>query len=257
VGIGTVAPVAHTTRPPHAKGDQEGPGHEHRDLSGGWPRAAVFGVSDGLTTNVALILGIAAANPAPGFVRLAGLAGLIGGAFSMAAGEWVSMRAQAELLERELALERRELARAPEREARELAAIYRGRGIDRATADAMARQVMVDPETALEVHAREEMGVNPSSLGSPVSAAVASFITFAIGALLPLLPFFWTGGHGAELAAIAIAAVAAVLVGGALAKFTGRSVTFSAVRQLLICAAAAGVTYGVGHLVGLSGVSSG
>ena len=177
--IGTVAPVAHTTRPPHAKGDQEGPGHEHRDLSGGWPRAAVFGVSDGLTTNVALILGHRGApTRRAGFVRLAGLAGLIGGAFSMAAGEWVSMRAQAELLERELALERRRAgAGRPNARRASWPPIYRGRGHrPRRPPTRWRRQVMVDPETALEVHAREEMGVNPSSLGSPVSAAVASFM---------------------------------------------------------------------------------
>ena len=118
--------------------EAEAVGHEHRDITGGWARAAVFGVSDGLTTNVALILGIAGASAPASFVRLAGLAGLIGGAFSMAAGEWVSMRAQAELLERELAKERRALARRPEAERRELAAIYVGRGIDRETANAMA-----------------------------------------------------------------------------------------------------------------------
>jgi VIT1/CCC1 family predicted Fe2+/Mn2+ transporter len=241
-----------TASHPH-RDEPEGPGHEHRDITGGWQRAAVFGVSDGLTTNVALILGISGAHPPAGFVRLAGLAGLVGGAFSMAAGEWLSMRAQSELLERELALERRELARAPDRERRELAALYRRRGIDRQTSDAMARQVMSDPDTALEVHAREEMGVNPASLGSPVSAAGASFATFALGALVPLLPFFFSRGNGAVLAAIALAAVAAVLVGGALARFTGRSAVSSATRQILICAAAAGVTYGIGHLVGLSG----
>jgi vacuolar iron transporter family protein len=252
----TVGGVADPVTASHPHRDEpEGPGHEHRDITGGWQRAAVFGVSDGLTTNVALILGISGAHPPAGFVRLAGLAGLVGGAFSMAAGEWLSMRAQSELLERELSLERRELERAPERERRELAALYRRRGIDRQTSDAMSRQVMSDPETALEVHAREEMGVNPSALGSPVSAAGASFVTFGLGALAPLLPFFFSRGNGAVLAAVALAAVAAVLVGGALARFTGRSVVFSATRQILICAAAAGVTYGIGHLVGLSGVS--
>jgi VIT1/CCC1 family predicted Fe2+/Mn2+ transporter len=212
-------------------------------------------MSDGLTTNVALILGVAGATTTGGFVRLAGVAGLIAGAFSMAAGEWVSMRAQAELLERELALERRALARHPETERRELAAIYRRRGIDRDTADSMSRQVMSDPDTALEVHAREEMGVDPAALGSPAAAAVASFITFGVGALVPLLPFFWTTGTAAVVTAIAFAAVAAVLVGALLAKFTGRSVVFSAARQVLICAAAAGVTYAVGHLIGITGVS--
>jgi vacuolar iron transporter family protein len=245
--------VGLSARSKSRRDEAEAVGHEHRDISGGWARAAVFGISDGLTTNVALILGVAGASTAAGFVRLAGLAGLVGGAFSMAAGEWVSMRAQAELLERELALERRALARAPERERRELAAIYVGRGIDRETANAMAKQVMSDPELALEVHAREELGVNPRSLGSPATAAGASFVTFALGALVPLLPFFFAHGTGAVIAAILMAAVAAVAVGAALAGFTGRSPVFSAVRQLVISAAAAAVTFGIGHVVGLSG----
>jgi VIT1/CCC1 family predicted Fe2+/Mn2+ transporter len=246
--------VGQTARARKPRRDEfEGAGHEHRDISGGWARAAVFGVSDGLTTNVALILGVSGASPAAGFVRLAGLAGLVGGAFSMAAGEWVSMRAQSELLERELAMERRALARTPDRERRELAAIYVGRGIDRETANAMAAQVMTDPETALEVHAREELGVNPRALGSPNEAAGASFVTFALGALVPLLPFFFAHGNGAVLAAVILAAIAAVVVGAALARFTGRSVLFSSVRQLVISAAAAAVTYGIGHVVGLSG----
>ena len=121
--------------------------------------------------------------------------------------------------------------------------------------NAMAQQVMSDPETALEVHAREELGVNPSSLGSPTWAAVASFVTFALGAVVPLVPFFFTSGNGAVVAAVVLAAIAAVCVGAALARFTGRSVLFSAVRQLLVMGIAAGITYGIGHAVGLSGVS--
>ena len=229
--------------------------HDHRDITGGPARAAVFGMSDGLTTNVALILGVAGAHPAAGVVRLAGLAGLIGGAFSMAAGEWVSMKAQSELLERELAIERRALAHAPDKERRELAAIYRQRGIDKTTAESMAAQVMADPELALEVHAREEMGVNPASLGSPVKAAASSFATFAVGALIPLIPWFFGTGRSIVLASLAMAAVAALVVGAALGQFTGRSRWFSALRQLGITAAASIVTYGVGALVGVSGAA--
>jgi VIT1/CCC1 family predicted Fe2+/Mn2+ transporter len=225
--------------------------HEgHRDITGGAARAAVFGVSDGLTTNVALILGVAGAHPAGGVVRLAGMAGLIGGAFSMAAGEWVSMHAQAELLQRELAIERRALARAPDREKRELVGIYLHRGIDRKTAEDMASQVMADPDRALEVHAREEMGVNPGALGSPVKAAASSFATFAVGALVPLIPWFGGHGGGAVVASLVLAAVAAVIVGAALARFTGKGTVFSAARQLGIAATAAAVTYGIGALVG-------
>ena len=175
----------------------------------------MFGVSDGLTTNVALILGVAGAHPAAGIVRLAGVAGLIGGAFSMAAGEWVSMRAQSELMQRELDIERRALARTPEAEAHELAAIYRGRGIDAQTAERVARQVMSDPDTALEVHAREELGLNPGSLGKPLSAATSSFVTFGVGALVPLLPWFVGHGNGAVLTSLLLAAVAAIAVGTA------------------------------------------
>jgi VIT1/CCC1 family predicted Fe2+/Mn2+ transporter len=227
--------------------------HQHRDITGGAARAAVFGVSDGLTTNVALILGVAGAHPAASIVRLAGLAGLVGGAFSMAAGEWVSMRAQAELIERELAIERRALLRAPEKEKRELASIYRGRGVDRETADRMAQQVMADPDLALEVHAREEMGINPSHLGSPLKAAGSSFLTFAVGALVPLVPWFIGHGTAATVSSLVAAAVAAVLVGVALAKYTDRSPVRTAARQVLIAAAASGVTFGIGALVGISG----
>jgi VIT1/CCC1 family predicted Fe2+/Mn2+ transporter len=207
-------------------------------------------MSDGLTTNVALILGVAGANPAAGVVRLAGLAGLIGGAFSMAAGEWVSMRAQAELLERELNVERQSLKTSPEFEERELVGIYRARGIDHDTAAAMASQVMADPDRALEVHAREELGVNPGSLGSPVSAALSSFWTFALGALIPLVPWFFGHGGGMAVISVVLAGVAALVVGGALARFTGKGVVFSALRQLSIAAAASAVTFGIGAAIG-------
>jgi VIT1/CCC1 family predicted Fe2+/Mn2+ transporter len=226
-------------------------GHQHHNVSGGAARAAVFGVSDGLTTNVALILGVAGANPGAAFVRVAGLAGLIGGAFSMAAGEWVSMRVQAELIERELSIERVALEQRPEAERHELAAIYRGRGVDRETADTMARQVMADPEQALEVHAREEMGVDPSRLGSAVQAAGSSFLTFGLGASVPLMPWFFIGKGGAVAASLIGAACVALIVGGALGRFTARPVWRSAMRQLLIAAIAAGVTYGIGSLVGV------
>jgi len=225
-------------------------GHSHRDISAGAARAAVFGMSDGLTTNVALILGVAGAHPAAGVVRLAGVAGLIGGAFSMAAGEWVSMRAQAELLERELAIERRALARMPDTERRELAAIYKGRGVDPELADRMARDIHRDPERALEVHAREEMGINPAQLGSPVKASLSSFATFAVGALIPLLPWFFGHGRAAEMISLVLAAVAAGLVGWALSRFTGRGPLRTVARSIGLVAAASAVTYGVGALVG-------
>ena len=223
----------------------------HRDISGGTARAAVFGVSDGLVSNVALILGVAGASPAPGVVRLAGLAGLVAGAVSMAAGEYVSVKAQVELLERELDLERVELERRPEAEQRELAGIYMSRGVDPAVAHQLAAAMSSDPELALQTHAREELGVDPSSLGEPVKAAFASLVSFAVGALIPLLPWFFSSGAAAVMTSLVTAAVGAIGVGIALAVFTERSWPRSALRQLLIAAAAAAVTFGVGRLVGV------
>ena len=226
--------------------------HHHRDIQGGAARAAVFGISDGLTSNVSLILGVAGASPTSGFVRLAGLAGLIAGSFSMAAGEYLSMRAQTELFEAELDLERHEIRRRPESERRELAAIYRSRGVDQHTADQLATEMMRDPELALETHAREELGINPASLGSPVKAAVSSFLSFAVGALVPLFPWFFGRGDGAVYTSVVLGAVAAVAVGAGLSRFTRRSALRSAVRQLLIVGAAAALTYGVGRALGTS-----
>src|SRR5207248_10368005 len=194
----------------------------------------VFGVQDGLISNASLILGVAAGDHyGQVAVRLAGLIALIGGAVSMAIGEYISMTAQAELFERELELERRELSRRPESERRELAHIYRSRGVDAGTADELASQMMRDPDLALETHAREELGIDPNALGSPIGAAASSFVAFAIGALVPLLPWFFGGGRSYVVASVVLGAVASITVGAALARFTGRSVVWSAGRQLL------------------------
>lgn len=222
----------------------------HRNLQGGAARAAVFGVSDGLVSNVSLILGMAGADSSQGLVRVAGLAGLVAGAVSMAAGEYVSMQAQRELLERELEIERRELEVNPQKEIAELAAIYRSRGVDDDVASEMARGVMEDPAQALEVHAREEMGVDPTELGNPVQAAVSSFLAFALGALLPLLPWFFGGGSGAVIASVVLGLLGALVVGVAVGVATGRSLPRAAVRQVLIAAGAAAITYGIGAAVG-------
>ncbi|HUQ64351.1 MAG TPA: VIT1/CCC1 transporter family protein [Acidimicrobiales bacterium] len=227
------------------------PEPHHRNIQGGAARAAVFGVSDGLVSNVALILGVAGAQPLAAVVRLAGLAGLIGGSVSMAAGEYISMTAQAELLERELEMERIELHRRPESERRELIQIYRSRGIEPAAAEELATTMMRNPELALETHAREELGIDPNSLGSPVAAAVSSFLSFAAGAIVPLLPWFFGGGSAAIIATVVIGIIASLAVGAALAGFTGRSFTRSAARQLLVSAVPAAVTYGLGSLVGV------
>ena len=225
-------------------------GHSHRNLHGGGARAAVFGISDGLVSNVALILGMAGAHSSAAAVRLAGIAGLIAGAFSMAAGEYISMRAQSELMERELAVEREAIHHDPEDERRELAAIYRSRGLDTAMADELSVKMMRDPDLALETHAREELGIDPAETGNPLQAAGSSFVMFAIGAFIPLLPWLITSGTKATLWSVALGATGAFGVGAALALFTGRSWLWSATRQLLISGVAAGVTYGVGHLIG-------
>ncbi|GAC1338059.1 MAG: VIT1/CCC1 transporter family protein [Candidatus Dormibacteria bacterium] len=223
----------------------------HRDVKGGAARAAVFGVSDGLLTNVSLILGVAGANTSPSVVRLAGLAGLVAGAFSMAAGEYISMSAQSELIKREVSLEREEIRRHPESERRELVNLYVERGLSRELSEEVATGLMRDPEVALDIHSREELGIDPDSTGSPLRAAVSSFIAFAVGALVPLLPWFVAGGPRAVLTSVLLGTLAALGIGAATGYFTGRSIWRTALRQLVIGAIAAGVTYGIGSLVGV------
>jgi VIT1/CCC1 family predicted Fe2+/Mn2+ transporter len=230
------------------------PPHHHRDVGGGGARAAVFGVSDGLVTNISLVLGMAGANPGGAIVRLAGVAGLIAGSFSMAAGEYLSMTAQRELMERELDVERRALERHPKGEEAELRGMYVRRGIDPSVAEDMANQVMRDPDLALETHAREEMGISIGRLGSPWQAAAASFVTFALGAFIPLFPWLIGSGTAAIVGSIVLGAVAALVVGVVLASFTERSKLQSALRQLAVTAVAAAVTFGVGKAIG-TGVS--
>ncbi len=225
--------------------------HPHRNVSGGTARAAVFGVSDGLVSNVAIVLGFAGASTAPGLVRLAGLAGLVGGAVSMAAGEYASVTAQAELVGREVERERTELARRPELERAELVELYRARGIDEDVAHQFVAQLMRNPELALRTHAQEELGIDPDSVGDPRKVAISSFLAFAAGAVVPLAPWFFGGGTVAVVAAVAVTAVAALAVGGALARFTGRPVLASAARQLVFAAVPAAVTAAIGSVVGV------
>ncbi len=236
--------------PDHSDLPQASQPHQHRDLRGGGARAAIFGVSDGLVTNVSLVLGIAGANPGGSIVRLAGVAGLVAGSFSMAAGEYLSMRAQRELFERELDVERRALKRSPEGEANELAGVYMERGIDPVVARKMVNEVMQNPELALETHAREELGISPQHLGSPWQAAISSFVTFAVGAFIPLLPWLYSRGTPAVVASIILGVVASLMVGVVLAAFTERPALRSALRQLAVTGVAAAVTYGVGRAVG-------
>lgn len=201
-------------------------------------------------TNVSLILGVAGAAPGGTFVRLTGLAGLVAGAFSMAAGEYVSMRAQRELLLHELEVERQAITQSPQAERQELAAIYERRGLSPAFARELVEMMMRDPDTALETHAREELGIDPSSLGRPVLAALSSFVTFGLGALLPLIPWLVAHGNGAVVASVIIGAVAAFTVGMLLGLLTGRSKLRNGLRQLAVAAVAAAITYGVGRAVG-------
>ncbi len=223
---------------------------EHRDVTGGGARAAVFGASDGLLTNVALILGILGASPTRHAVVLAGIAGLVAGAFSMAIGEYVSMSAQRTLLQRELDVERQEIDRRPEAETLELQRLYEQRGVPSDLAAAVAGYLMRDPDVALRIHAQEELGVAPDAIGRPIQAALASFALFACGALVPLLPWFVGGGTGAVDASLGVSALAALVLGGLLAKLSDRAVVLGALRQLLLAAIAAAVTFGVGHVVG-------
>jgi VIT1/CCC1 family predicted Fe2+/Mn2+ transporter len=224
----------------------------HRRGGGGSLRAAVFGVSDGLVSNFSLVMGVAGASVPSGFVLLSGTAGLLAGAFSMAAGEWISMKAQKEMLEKQLELEKEELEMSPEEEREELALIYQAKGIPEEEATALAGRLLSDPRTALDTLAREELGLDPQELGSPWGAASSSFAAFAAGALVPLAPFFLTGLFENAVAASAVASAAALfVVGAALSIFTSRGALASGARMLLIGCAAATVTYAVGSWLGV------
>lgn len=222
----------------------------HRNITGGWLRPALFGVSDGLVSNFALVMGVAGADVSSRFVLLAGLAGLFAGAFSMATGEWNSVRSQGELAHAEIAIERRELARAPDAEEAELAALYRNRGLDPDLAREVARQFARDPEVLWRVHAREELGIDPDNLPSPWVAASSSFVAFAAGASVPVLAY--AAGLARPFAVAAALSMAAMFVVGAVVgRMTARPWLLTGTRQLLLGVGAAAVTYGVGSAVGV------
>ncbi|MCK6446038.1 MAG: VIT1/CCC1 transporter family protein [Planctomycetes bacterium] len=237
----------------HAMPTTTSPERRHRAAaSGGSLRAAVFGMNDGLVSNTSLILGVAGASAGPNAILIAGVAGLLAGAFSMAAGEYVSVLSQRELFEHQIALERAELAEYPEEEAEELALVYRARGLDDAEAKRLASRVMSDPQSALDALAREELGLDPDDLGSPWGAAGSSFAAFAVGALVPLAPFLVFEGTRAVLVAAAIAALALFGVGAALSLFTNKSAWASGLRMLSIGALAGGATWAIGKLFGVA-----
>jgi len=227
-------------------------GHHSGLAGGGNLRAAVFGVNDGLISNASLILGVAGAAADHTVIILTGVAGLVAGAFSMAAGEYVSVRSQREMYEYQIGLERDELAEYPEEEAHELALIYEARGIAPDEAQSMARQVITDPERALDTLAREELGLNPDELGSPWGAAISSLLSFAVGAAIPLLPFALGAGAHALPIAVLLTAVALFAIGATLSLFTGRGAMVSGLRMLLLGGLAGAVTFSVGKLFGVT-----
>jgi VIT1/CCC1 family predicted Fe2+/Mn2+ transporter len=224
----------------------------HRGDPSGALRAAIFGVNDGLVSNLSLVMGVTGGEAGRSFILLAGLAGLLAGAFSMGAGEFISVTSQRELFEREIALESEEISAMPDEEANELALIYRAKGIGREEAEAMAARIMRDPQTALDTMAREELGLNPEELGSPLRVAVSSFISFATGALVPVIPWLFASGAAAFLASILFSTLALFLVGAGISLLTGRSAARSGLRQLMVGGAAAAATFGIGRLIGVS-----
>jgi VIT1/CCC1 family predicted Fe2+/Mn2+ transporter len=222
--------------------------HDHRDVTGGWVRPAVFGVTDGLVSNTALIVGVAGAHVSAHNVILTGMAGLAAGAFSMATGEYVSVASQEELTRAEIAIEKAEIARVPQAEEAELAAIYVERGVEPVLAKEVARQLSVDPEQAWRVHAREELGVDPDDLPSPWTAAGSSFVAFALGAMVPLLPYL-LGATGLALS-VGLAGLGLFAAGALVSRFTTRHWLYAGARQMLLGAAAAALTYAIGSAVG-------
>ena len=226
----------------------------HRGDRSGALRAAVFGVNDGLVSNSSLVMGFAGSGAANTTIAFAGLAGLLAGAFSMAAGEYISMRSQREAYEREIALEAVELRDDPEAEAEaeELALVYRAKGLDPVDAERAAAAIMKDRDVALDTMAREELGLDPDELGSPWSAALSSLFAFALGAIIVVLPYLFGSGRAALAVAIILAAVALFAVGATIGLLNGRGALRSGTRQLLIGGAAALLVFGIGHLIGAS-----
>jgi VIT1/CCC1 family predicted Fe2+/Mn2+ transporter len=229
--------------------------HEHPDVTGGWLRPAVFGAMDGLVSNLALVAGVAGGtrdHVGSSAVVLAGLAGLAAGAFSMAAGEYTSVASQSEAAQREIDKERREIIRNPAGETAELAEMYVEKGLEPELAAEVARQIHVDVNNAVSVHAREELGVDPEDLPSPMLAAVSSFLSFAVGALLPVLPFLL--GADTLVPGLVVTLVALFACGAVVTQVTSRSWWYGGSRQMFLGAAAAGLTYAFGSLVGGTGI---
>ncbi len=223
----------------------------HRAVGGNALRAAVLGANDGLVSNLSLVMGVAGATEGGRGVLIAGLAGLLAGGFSMALGEWLSVQSSRELYEEQIAVEREELQMAPQEEEAELTLIYQAKGIPEELARRLAAQVIASPEAALDTLAREELGVDPETLGgSAWEAAFASFLLFCLGAVVPVFPFFFTSGAGAVIASLAVSALALFAVGAGITLVTGKSAWRSGLRQTLFGMIAAGLTFGIGTLLG-------
>jgi len=222
----------------------------HRLVSGNALRAAVLGANDGLVSNLSLVMGVAGADPGRDVVILTGLAGLLAGSLSMALGEWISVQSSAEAFERQIAVERDELEMVPDEEQEELSLIYQAKGIPPDLADALAERIIANPRVALDTLAREELGMAPDEVGNPFVAAVTSFLTFAVGALLPILPWLFAGGLTGIVLSAAASGVGLFLVGAAITLYTGRGLLFSGMRMLIFGLAAAAVTFGIGAAIG-------
>jgi len=225
----------------------------HRGTGGNALRAAVLGANDGLVSNLSLVMGVAGAVSAQHTILLTGIAGLVAGSCSMAMGEWLSVNSSRELYQRQIAAEAAELEQSPEEEKEELVLIYQAKGVGESQARALAEQLLTNKDTALDTLAREELGIDPDELGgSPWAAGAASFLLFATGAIFPVAPFFLLSGAAALAASLALSGVALAAIGAGTSLFTGRSVAFSAFRQLAVGYIAAAVTFGIGRLVGVT-----
>jgi len=223
----------------------------HRAVGGNALRAAVLGANDGLVSNTSLVMGVAGAAFSATAVLLSGLAGLLAGSISMALGEWLSVQSSRELHQAQIASEREEILTMPEAEAEELALIYQAKGMPHSEAELTARKVMADPDAFLDTKVREELGIDPDDLGgSAGEAAIASFLLFSVGAVVPVVPFFFVEGGGAVLFSLALAAVGLFLLGAMTAIVTGTALLRTGMRSLVLGLVAAGVTYGVGALLG-------
>jgi VIT1/CCC1 family predicted Fe2+/Mn2+ transporter len=223
----------------------------HRAPGGNALRAAVLGANDGLTSNLALVMGVAGAQLTTSAILITGLTGLLAGACSMAIGEWISVQSARELYQRQVRTEAAEIRSVPDEEQEELALIYEAKGLPQKEAEQVAERLMADEQAALDAMVREELGLDPSELGgSPYSAGASSFVLFAVGAIIPLIPYFFLSGRAAVMAAIACAAVGLFAIGALITLLTGRSVLFSGTRQLVFGLLAAGVTFGLGRLIG-------